>query len=221
MARRVGHAASARRRPLAERRVARAAAMVLSVLVLVGVPVLVVLLASTTTVEPTSAGDRPGARASSDPHRPSAPFFVGVGDGVRPNGIGCSSSPQTVVRARAHLDVFADGRPVTVPEGIGVLRTCAYWVRTEHAGGIITIGSPERRSFTLGDFFDIWGAPLTPTRALSFRVSGRRQLRAFVDGAPVSGNPRAIRLEDGRQIALVIGRRPRVVPSRFPFPRGG
>jgi hypothetical protein len=221
MARGAPHAAGTGRPPLGERRSGRAAAVVLSLLVLIGTPVLVVVLASTDDVSSSRARAAVDVPASGDPHRPAAPFFAGVGDGVRPDGIGCSSVPQTAVRARAHLDVFADARAVRVPAGIGVLRTCAYWVRTQAADGVITIGSPQRRAFTVGDFFDIWGAPLTANQMLSFHLTARRPLRAYVDGRRASGDPRAIRLRDGREIALVVGRRPRNVPARFAFPRAG
>jgi hypothetical protein len=198
---------------------ARAIILISAVLILIGVPALVVVLTSNDTVPGASGRAAPVVPGSTDPHRPSAPFFAGVGDGLTPDGIGCSHAPQTRVQARAHLDLFADGRRVTVPAGIGVLPTCAYWLRTTAADGVITIGSPERRPFTLGDFFDIWGAPLTSGRLLTFGVSAGRPLRAFVNGKPVGGDPRAIRLVDGREIALVLGLRPRSVPDRFAFPQ--
>jgi hypothetical protein len=177
------------------------------------VPVLVVLLAS-------GEGESEGTAAGADPHRPTAPFFAGTGDGVRPDGIGCTSEGRIVVRAAAHLDVFADGARVTVPAGIGEHATCTYWLHTRAADGVVAITSPQRRAFTLGVLFDIWGAPLTRTRVLAFGVGPRRPLRAFVAGRPFSGDPRRIRLVDGREIALVIGRRPAAVPSRFAFGGG-
>ena len=118
--------------------------------------------------------------------------------------------------ARAHLDVFADGRRVTVPGGIGVQPTCAYWLRTTRDDGIVAIESPQRRAFTLGDLFDIWGAPLSRTRVLAFPVGPDRPVRVFVNGRRITGDPRATRIAGGREIALVIGRRPSQIPSRFP-----
>ena len=181
----------------------RRAAIALSLLVLVGVPVTVVLLASARDAQVDAA----------DPRRPSAPFVANTGDGVRPNGIGCTSEGAIELRAQAHLDVFADGRRVTIPAGVGALPRCTYWLHTETANGVIAIASPQWRSFSLGDFFDIWGAPLGRDRVLSFR-SGR--VRAFVDGKRAHGDPRAIELRDGREIALVIGRAPARVPSSDP-----
>jgi hypothetical protein len=207
-----------RRRPLNRRLPVRLAVMVGAVLILLGVPTLVVLVASDRTVSSAPGRAAPVVAGSGDPYRPSVPFFADVGDGVRPAGIGCSHGPERRLRAQAHLDVFADGRSVTVPGGIGVLPTCVYWLHTTADNGLITIGSPEARTFVLGDFFDIWGAPLTGGRLLSFGVSADRPLRAFVDGRLTAGDPRAIELKDGREIALVLGRSPRTVPASFRFP---
>jgi hypothetical protein len=215
--RRARQSRATRQRPLGRGLPVRLGVMVAAVLVLVGVPALVVLVASDRTVSRATGHGVPVAAAGSDPYRPSAPFFADVGDGVRPAGIGCSHGPERRVRARAHLDVFADGRGVTVPGGIGVLPACVYWLHTTADDGVMTIGSPERRTFRLGDFFDIWGAPLTGGRLLSFAVTPGRPLRAFVDGRPMEGDPRAIELTDGREIALVLGRRPQTIPARFAF----
>jgi hypothetical protein len=104
---------------------------------------------------------------------------------------------------------------VTVPANIGVRPTCAYWIRTVSGDGVVVIASPQRRSFTVGDLFDIWGAPLSARRFLSFAIGPDRPLRAFVDGRRARGGARAIALRDGREIALVAGRRPPRIPSGF------
>lgn len=222
MRRRAGHVRLLHgHRPVGRRRSARSGAIALSLVVLVGMPVAVVVLASRQTASVAPAGSEAIAPGSRDPHRPSAPFFANAGDGVRPDGIGCTREGSATLRAAVHLDVFADGKRVTVPAGVGELATCTYWVHTQSADGVIAITSPQRRSFTLGDFFDIWGAPLGRDQALSFRFGGRQAPRAFVNGRPVSGDPRAIRLLDRREIALVIGRRPPAVPASFAFGRGG
>jgi len=187
--------------------------IVASVAILIGAPIVVLLLASTDTVTAEAPAVRPG---SNDALRPSAPFFANAGDGVRPDGVGCTGAGRVVVRGLAHLDVFADGRRVPVPGGIGVRPTCAYWLRTTRDDGIVTIASPERRTFTLGDLFDIWGAPLSRRRVLAFAVGPDRPVRVFVNGRRVTGDPRATRITGGREIALVIGRPPARVPSRFP-----
>jgi hypothetical protein len=217
MARRRSQPTGLRRTPLSRRRSVRVLALIASIVVLVGAPVLVVLLASTESVTASAPEIRPG---STDPLKPSAPFLKNAGDGVRPDGIGCSAAGTPLaVRARAHLDVIADGARVTVPAGIGVLPTCRYWLSTPRPDGVVEVLSPERRQFTLGDLFDIWGAPLGPDRVLTFRTGPRRPLRIYVDGRRVTGDPRNVRLAPRREIALVIGRLVAVVPSRFDFAR--
>jgi hypothetical protein len=209
-----------RPRPPGPRRGRRTLTIVLSLLALVGIPVLVVALASGESAVTASQAGRI-APGSSDPRRPSAPFFANTGDGVRPRGIGCLGEGPVVLRAHAHLDVFADGARVAVPAGIGRAGPCTYWLHTDAADGVIAVTSPQRRIFTLGDVFDIWGAPLTRRQVLDFDLGPGRRLRAFVDGRSVQGDPRAIRLGDRREIALVIGRQPGVVPADFAFPRAG
>jgi hypothetical protein len=206
-----------RRTPLSRRRSVRLLALVASIAVLVGAPVLVVLLASTESVTASAPEIRPG---STNPLKPSAPFLQNAGNGITPDAIRCSAAGTPVaVRARAHLDVLADGARVTIPAGIGVLPTCRYWLSTSRPDGVVEILSPERRAFTLGDLFDIWGAPLGPDRVLTFRTGPARPLRLYVDGRRETGDPRAVRLSPGREIAVVVGRLSAVIPSRFDFSR--
>jgi hypothetical protein len=206
-----------RRTPFTRRRSVRIVALIASLLVLVGAPALVVLLASTESVTANAPEIGPG---STDPLEPSAPFLKNAGDGVRPDQIGCSSAETPLaVRGRAHLDVLANGARVTIPARIGVLPTCRYWLSTSRSDGVVEIASPVRRTFTLGDLFDIWGAPLGRDRVLTFRTGSRRPLRIYVDGRRVTGDPRTVRLAPRREIALVIGRLVAVIPSRFDFGR--
>jgi hypothetical protein len=103
---------------------------------------------------------------------------------------------------------------VTVPANIGALAGCRYWLHTLADDGVVHVRSPERRTFTLGDVADIWGAPLSRARVLGFT---QRKLRAFVDGRRATGDVRDIAIKDGREIALVIGRAPTEVPRTFTF----
>jgi hypothetical protein len=39
--------------------------------------------------------------------------------------------------------------------------SCFAWLHTHSADGIIHTESPVTRTFTLGEFFDVWGQPLS------------------------------------------------------------
>ena len=88
-----------------------------------------------------------------------------------------------------------------------------YWLHTHDATGIIHVESPDDRTYTLGQFFDIWGQPLT-----SGEVAGLKGVvRAYIDGKPSSGNPRGIVLGAHLQITLEVGA-PIVPPPTYAFP---
>jgi hypothetical protein len=93
--------------------------------------------------------------------------------------------------------------------------TCFYWLHTHAADGIIHIESPVQRTYTLGNFFDIWGQKLGPNRVGP--ASGH--VTAFYDGKLYVGNPRHMPLEAHAQIQLDIGR-PLVAPVSIRFPSG-
>ena len=41
---------------------------------------------------------------------------------------------------------------------------CFFYLHTHSADGIIHIESPVTRTYTLGNFFDVWGRPLGSNR---------------------------------------------------------
>jgi hypothetical protein len=116
----------------------------------------------------------------------------------------------------AHLELLKDGRQVKVPAliGIDLQHQCLYWLHTHDATGIVHIESPDTRTYTLGQFFDVWRQPLSATKAAS--LSGK--LKVFVGNRQVSGDPRAIVLKSHELITIETGRT--VEPPRFQFPPG-
>jgi hypothetical protein len=120
----------------------------------------------------------------------------------------------------AHLALVQNGTTVPLPGGIGILqdRQCLYWLHTHAADGIIHIESPGTATFTLGQFFDIWGQPLSSTQAGPLRADLGAQLHVFVDGAPYPGDLRAIPLTPHELITIELGAE--VPPPAFTFPSG-
>jgi hypothetical protein len=105
--------------------------------------------------------------------------------------------------------------PRQVQSGFVVGGRCFYWLHTHDATGIIHIESPVQKTFTLGDFFAIWGEPLSRTD-----VAGKRgPVTVYVDGRLSGGDPAAIPLTEHREITLEIGA-PLVKPPRYTFPAG-
>jgi len=131
----------------------------------------------------------------------------------------------------AHLTILIDGVPRQVPAGIGIAppygveqtasgafiarATCFMWLHTHSADGIIHTESPVDRTYTLGNFFDVWGQPLD--REHVGPAHGR--VTALVNGRRFTGSPRAIPLLAHAQIQLEVGR-PLVPPEVIAFPNG-
>lgn len=146
------------------------------------------------------------------PRAASAQFFGGAAI----DNIKCETMEGAVEHIHAHLQLFQNGRAVTVPASIGIPLGlgCLYWVHTHSNDGIVHIESPVKRSFTLGDFFDIWGKELTPAVADGARAPRGSRLAVTLDGKPFTGDPRRIVLQDHQEI-VIQGGRPLGTPKHY------
>ncbi|MEO6836301.1 MAG: hypothetical protein ABI231_10415, partial [Candidatus Tumulicola sp.] len=121
------------------------------------------------------------------------------------DGIQCNATEGAVEHIHAQIQIFDRGKAVGVPAGIGIPQGagCLYWVHTHSADGYIHIESPVKRSFTLGQFFDIWGPDLSWKRAASVSAPSGGRLFVWVNGKAWHGSsPRAIVLRDRDTIVI-------------------
>jgi len=151
--------------------------------------------------------------------------------GQRIDGITCGAGEQVLFHIHAHLTIFVHGVPRQVPAGVGIAppeevertgsgafianATCFMWLHTHSADGIIHTESPIKRTYTLGDFFDIWGQPLSRHRL----GPARGVVTVVFDGKLFTGNPRQVPLLPHAQIQLEVGK-PLIAPERIAFPPG-
>ena len=174
-----------------------------------------------------------GARGPEGVPVPAAGPLTGtatIATGQNVDGISCQTSEQTLFHIHAHLTVFVNGTPRQVPAGIGVPDSvaqttaqgpfvtsgkCFYWLHTHARDGIIHIESPVHRGYTLGEFFDEWGQPLSPAQA----GPARGHVTAIYNGKVFTGNPRDIPLTAHAQIQLEVGT-PLVTPESITWPGG-
>jgi hypothetical protein len=165
---------------------------------------------------------------------PNAPRLAGPGSiavGATIDGIECQSAEQVVYHIHAHLTVFVDGQARQIPYGIGIAQprqvqqtaqgsfvaggACFAWLHTHASDGIIHIESPTKRTYTLGEFFDVWGEPLSATRV----GAARGRVTTIFNGHVFNGSPRRVPLLAHAQIQLDVGR-PLVAPENITFPNG-
>ncbi len=136
------------------------------------------------------------------------------------DGIRCDVGEMTANHYHAHLAIYNAGQPVAIPTDVGRPATCFYWLHT-HAitgdDGVIHIEAPAGKTFTLGNFFDVWRQPLSSTNVAGLQVAKGQKLVVFVDGQPYTGDPRAIQLKAHELIVLEITP-PQLPPPAFTFP---
>jgi hypothetical protein len=145
----------------------------------------------------------------------SGTAFADAPTGETTDGIRCDQAEGAVFHIHQHLAIFSHGRPVEIPDDVGrpIVGQCLYWLHTHTADGIIHVESPAFQSFTLGQFFDIWGEPLSRTVAASARAKPGA-MRVYVDGRPYRGDPRKIELAQHTDIVIEVGA-PYHVPAAF------
>lgn len=101
-----------------------------------------------------------------------------------------------------HVTITDGDTPVVIPGDVGhsAEQHFAAEIHTHDTSGIVHVESPERRTFTLGQFFDEWDVSLGPAH-----VGGLHgDLTIWVDGHRFYGNPRSIALRDLEEVDLVV-----------------
>jgi hypothetical protein len=140
---------------------------------------------------------------------------------LRPiDGVHCDGLEGTAYHIHTHLEIFGGGRQVIIPAGVGIPADCYYWLHTHDDSGIIHVEAPSSVKPTLGDFFDIWGQPLSRRRVANLSVTPGRAMRVYVNLKPYTGNPRGIILRDHMNITIEITP-PFKPPSKYDFGAAG
>lgn len=151
------------------------------------------------------------------PHATSmtSPALQG-GLGAPIGGISCDAMEGQRIHIHQHLVILDRGKEVAIPPNVGQVpeKNCLYWLHTHTPDGIIHIEAPQDRTFTLGDFFRVWGQPLTKTAAASAHANKGASLKVWVDGKPFTRDPAAIPLTAHTDVVIEAGP-PFPPPPRF------
>ena len=147
----------------------------------------------------------------------------------RLKAIGLHALPTEGVRVHIHehLDVVVNGKLYPVPAliGINVGERFVTELHTHDESGIIHVESPTDRTFTLGDFFDVWGLRLSQKCLGGYCSSGAKHVYVWVNARRVHGDPRKIVLVRHQEIVVVYGTLASIkplgpIPAAYPFPQG-
>jgi hypothetical protein len=136
-----------------------------------------------------------------------------VGRAHRVAGMGCSSKAQAV--SVAHIELFAYEHVVIVPAGIGlapprmirgariVSARCGYPLRTLDPTGLVLLTDP-RRTYRLGELFDLWGQTLNRTHIAGFQAPRHHGVHVYLDGKLWHGDPRDTPIAPHAEITVEV-----------------
>lgn len=144
------------------------------------------------------------------------------------------------LHVHSRLFVFVNGKPVTVPAGIGIdidnpavhsaklsngwtayggiappcAEPCISPLHTHDVTGVLHTEAKKDQFNTLGEFFTEWDVRLDDNCVGGY-CKPQAPITVYVDGDRYTANPRNIKLEDKRAIAIAIGTPPDKIPTSF------
>jgi hypothetical protein len=145
-----------------------------------------------------------GPPVGNTPYWPNGDRPTG-GMGADVDGITCQPNMTTLYHVHAHLAVIYNGHWLQLPENIGIRPTCYYEMHTHDLTGVIHIESPTVRNYTLGEFFDIWGEPLTSTDVAGATGNVVAYINDNGEARRYMGDVRSIELTSHRDVTLQVG----------------
>lgn len=151
------------------------------------------------------------------------------------DGMECLPSEGGLIHNHAYLEIYVDGKGVTVPPGLGIvypqgsgvsalasdgLKSCLYPLHVhDQEPNIIHIESPVQKSYFLGEVFDLWGQQFSSTDVMGHKADASHKLVFQVfdaDGkmTTVTSDPRQIELK-AHQTIVILYNSPNVTPKAY------
>jgi hypothetical protein len=124
-------------------------------------------------------------------------------------GVTCAGSEAYHVHAM--VSIYRDGVRLALPNSIG-RATCNYAMHTHDGSGVVHIEAPAPVIFNLGQFFSLWGQPLSSTSIAGLPGTPAFYVIENEKITRVTTDPRAIVLMPHREILVVTGTPPTQVP---------
>jgi len=128
----------------------------------------------------------------------------------------------TTLHQHANVQIFVHGKQESVPKDIGINPSAGtiQSIHTHDDTGTVHIESSVSQTFTLDDFFGVWGVRFTPSCLGFYCNDDTNRLQVFVDGEEVTDTLQDVQLDDQSVIVVTYGtpaELPDPIPSSFDF----
>jgi hypothetical protein len=135
---------------------------------------------------------------------------VTAGTGKPIDGVGCGHS--TDYHVHSLLSIYKDGVRLGIPAQIG-LHGCTYELHTHDHSGVVHNETDLKKDFTFGQFFAVWGKELTATSVAGLTGNIRFYLIENGKLTRFTGDPATVTIVSHRELLVIIGKSPGVVPN--------
>lgn len=137
------------------------------------------------------------------------------------DGLQCLGYETLDQHIHAYLAIYENGKRVPVPEGIGLPSPSCIYPLHVHVGqpNIIHIEAPNQNTFTLGQFFDIWGQRLSKTQVGDVKADATHTFQfVTIDGngnkTTQTGDPWSIPIK-AHETIVILYNSPNVTPTPY------
>lgn len=193
-----------------------------------GVGILIVLLLLSSRLIPSKPivtisdpSALPGVQTTDAPWQPE---LANLAARLHAIGLPTLSAEGSAMHIHQHLDIFVDGKPAAIPAGVGINQAAGFIspIHVHDTSGIIHVESPTVQTFTLGQFFDIWGVKLTAQCIGGYCADSAKSLKVYSNGTLYQGDSRQLPLQSHQEIVIVYGtdQESPQIPSTYAFPVG-
>jgi hypothetical protein len=121
------------------------------------------------------------------------------------NTVSCDNGEHGDFHHHIHLSMHIDSQAVVIPQNIGInngaLNPCLYWLHTHDTSGVIHIEAPAQRTYTIGDFLDVWYQRFAQLGYPS-QLGLTSGWQVYVNGQIYTGNFRNIPMEDHTLVTM-------------------
>jgi hypothetical protein len=126
------------------------------------------------------------------------------------DGVTCAANENYHIHAL--LSIYRDGVRTALPASIGRNSSCNYEMHTHDGGGVLHIETDVQKTFTLGQFFALWGQPLSASAVAGLSGTPSYYVVENEKITKVTGDPAAITLAGHKEIVIVTGTPPTEIP---------
>ncbi len=115
--------------------------------------------------------------------------------------LACTTEMATQFHIHPNLEIIINGQKQEIPTDIGITGGCMNAIHTHDDTGKIHVESPEKRDFTLADFFAVWNKTYNQNQILDYKIDDTHIIRQTLNGKETQDYQNTI-LRDNDQIII-------------------